>query len=207
MTRSYPLLPSGFSVVPPGKLASAVTCLEMLKPPTGVGAIDAPGLVLARFDGDDLAGYRRLFRSIGEDWLWSSRLAKSDDALRAVTHDPSVEIYVLSDGADEIGLLELDFREPGACEVIFLGVIKEAIGKGAGRFLIENAISIAWSRPIRRFWLHTCHLDHPDALAFYQSFGFKPCALWVEVFDDPRLTGVLPRTVAPHVPLLERDED
>jgi GNAT superfamily N-acetyltransferase len=206
MTRSYPLLPDGFSVVPPGKLASAVTCLEMLTRPADAGVIAAAGLSLARIDGDDLAGYRRLFRSVGEDWLWSSRIEKSDEDLRAVLQDPSVETYVLSDGADQIGLLELDFREPGACEVVFLGVIKMALGKGAGRFLIENAISIAWSRPIRRFWLHTCHLDHPDALAFYQRFGFKPCALWVEVFDDPRLTGVLPRTVAPHVPLFERDE-
>lgn len=206
MTRSYSPLALGFSVVPAGKLASAVTCLEMREAPYRAGTIDAPGLSLSRFDGSDLAGYRRLFRAVGEDWLWSSRLEMSDEALHGITHDPSVEIYVLSEGVHQIGLLELDFREPSECEIVFLGVIKEAIGKGAGRFLIESAISIAWSRPISRFWLHTCHLDHPNAPAFYQSFGFKPCALWVEVFDDPRLTGVLPRTIAPHVPLLDPNE-
>jgi GNAT superfamily N-acetyltransferase len=86
---------------------------------------------------------------------------------------------------------------------VFLGVVKEAVGKGRGRYLLEQALAIAWAHPIHRFWLHTCHLDHPSALAFYQRFGLRPCAFWVEVFDDPRITGELPRTVAPHVPLLD----
>jgi len=138
--------------------------------------------------------------------LWSSRLEISDEALRAIVQDSSVETYVLSDGDGQIGLVELDFRQPDACELVFLGLIKGAIGKGRGRYLMEQALAIVWSHPIRRFWLHTCHLDHPKALEFYQSFGFRPFAFWVEVFDDPRISGVLPRAVAPHVPILDTAE-
>lgn len=203
MSRSYPLLPSGFSVVPPGKLASAVTCLEMLEKPEAAVASNWEGLSLARFTGADLEAYRRLFRAVGEDWLWSSRIAISDETLREILENPAVETYILSDGAEQVGLIELDFREAGSCELVFLGVVKEAVGKGRGGYLLEQALAIAWSHPILRFWLHTCHLDHPSALAFYQRFGLRPCAFWVEVFDDPRITGELPRTVAPHVPLLD----
>ncbi len=203
MTRSYPLLPPGFSVVPPGKLASAVTCLEMRDKPSFAVADDTAGLAFQRLEAPDLERYRRLFRSVGEDWLWSSRLAISDEALRAITQDPLVEIYVLSNGEEQIGLFELDFRQPDVCELVFLGLIKEAIGKGGGRYLMEQALAIAWSHPIKRFWLHTCHLDHPKALAFYQRFGLRPYAFWVEILDDPRIAGVLPRTAAPHVPILD----
>jgi len=203
MKSSNPPLPDGFSPVPAGKLVSAVTCLEMRAIPANLASPPVDGRALTRLVSPDLGHYRALFRAIGEDWLWSSRLERSDDALRSLLDDPLIETYVLGEGQAQIGLLELDFRAPDDCEIVFLGVIRGAIGKGAGRFLVEQAIAVAWAHPIRRLWLHTCHLDHPDALAFYQRFGFTPTARWIEVFDDPRLTGVLARTVAPHVPLLD----
>jgi GNAT superfamily N-acetyltransferase len=100
-------------------------------------------------------------------------------------------------------LLELDFRAENECELVFFGLVREAIGRGVGRFMMDRAIALAWRRPIRRFWVHTCHFDHPAALAFYQRSGFQPYAFMVEIMDDPRLTGVLPRSAAPHVPSIE----
>ncbi len=68
---------------------------------------------------------------------------------------------------------------------------------------MAHAIALAWSRPIRRFWVHTCNFDHPSALAFYQRAGFRPYATMVEVTEDPRLLGLLPKSAAPHVPLFD----
>ena len=51
-------------------------------------------------------------------------------------------------------------------------------------------------------WLHTCSLDHPDALDFYNRSGFKPFRRQVEVYDDPRLTGLLPRDAAARMPII-----
>ncbi|MBV9333836.1 MAG: GNAT family N-acetyltransferase, partial [Candidatus Eremiobacteraeota bacterium] len=59
-----------------------------------------------------------------------------------------------------------------------------------------------WSRSIGRFWLHTCTLDHPGALAFYRRTGFTPYARKVEVFDDPRYLGLTRADAAPGVPIL-----
>ena len=67
----------------------------------------------------------------------------------------------------------------------------------------DQALARAWAKPIRRFWVHTCTFDHPAALPFYVRSGFKPYALQIEVHPDPRLTGHLPRDVAPHIALIE----
>ena len=106
-----------------------------------------------------------------------------------------------------MGLLALDFREEGACELAFFGLTAAAIGNGTGRWLMNRAIARAWSREghsaIRRFWVHTCTLDSPQALGFYIRSGFTPVKRQIEIFDDPRLTGVLPLTAAPQVPILK----
>ena len=100
--------------------------------------------------------FRDLYRRVGEEWLWFSRLQMSDAELAAIIHSPLVEVYALvQDGRDE-GLLELDFREPGQCELAFFGVTSKLIGSGAGRWLINRALELAWSRQVARVWVHTC---------------------------------------------------
>jgi len=147
--------------------------------------------------------YRELYGRIGRDWLWSSRLAMPDGELAAILEDPAVEAWVPArDGRDE-GLLELDRRAPAKVELAFFGLTPALVGGGAGRWLMDRAIELAWQPGVRRFWVHTCSLDHPGALGFYVRSGFTPYAQAVEVADDPRLTGVLPRDAAPAVPLIE----
>lgn len=196
------LLPDGYSDIPPGKIAAVVTHLEMRERPAALP--DPPGAwALRRVEAPGLDWYRDHYRRIGEEWLWSSRLAMSDVELAAIIHSPRVEVHALvHDGRDE-GLLELDFREPSQCELVFFGVTAKLIGSSAGRFLMNRALERAWSQPISRLWVHTCTLDHPNALAFYQRAGFRPFRRQVEISDDPRLDGTLPRDVARHVPIVE----
>jgi GNAT superfamily N-acetyltransferase len=196
-------LPEGYSPVPAGKVANVVTFLEMRQRPAETAGVPELPLTLVRLGPQNLDIYRRLFRDVGEDWLWVSMLEIGDDEVRDILAHPSMETYALRDGDRDIGLVELDFRVTGECEVVYFGVVKDAIGKGTGRFLMNQAIAKAWAQPIERFWLHTCTFDHPAAVGFYQRSGFKPYKLMVEVHDDPRLMGLLPKTAAPHIPLLE----
>jgi GNAT superfamily N-acetyltransferase len=46
------------------------------------------------------------------------------------------------------------------------------LGQGLGRYFLQWTIGKAWSYQPRRFWLHTCTLDHPAALPTYQKAGF-----------------------------------
>jgi len=203
MPPSEPLT-NGFSPVPPGRIATVVTYLDMTRRPlSGIPSKVQPALDLERIDGTSLNAYRACFRRVGEDWLWFSRLAMSDEELRRILDDPSVTALILRQEKRSIGLLELDFRQTGECEIAFLGLAAEAIGKGLGRALMDRALALAWAEPIRRLWVHTCGFDHPAALGFYRRCGFRPYAFAVEVLDDPRLTGLIARKRAPHVPLIE----
>ena len=197
-------LPDGYSAVPAGKIANVVTCLEMLEKPLAKPARPAEsGLTVERWQKPDLDEYRALFRAIGEEWMWFSRLVMPDDELSAILTSPDVHVYALMEGARRVGLLELDFRKAGECELAYFGLVADAIGQGAGRMLMNAAIEKAWEKPIRRFWVHTCHFDHPGAVSFYQRSGFRPYAFMVEVTDDPRLTGRMRRDAARHVPLID----
>ena len=92
---------------------------------------------------------------------------------------------------------------PAVCELSYFGLTAKVTGTGAGRWLMNRAIELAWSRPIERFWVHTCTYDHPGALSFYMRSGFRPFRREIEICDDPRLSGVLPRTASPHIPIIE----
>ena len=127
----------------------------------------------------------------------------ADAALQAVLDDAAVDIFELRAPNGGRGILELDFREAGICELAFLGVTPNLVGSGAGRMLMNRAIALAFARPVKKFWLHTCTLDHPGAIAFYERSGFTAFARQVEILPDPRLSGFLPRTAAPHVPVIE----
>jgi len=204
MIKLNPPLPLGYSPVGPARLANVVTCLEMTRrPPRGPARSFPPPYELVRIEHIDIAGYRALFRKVGENWMWFSRLIMPDDELRGILGDPRVELYVLCAGRADAGMLELDFREAGQCELAFFGLVADAIGQGLGRALMEAAIERAWAKPIERLWVHTCTFDHPSAVGFYIRSGFRPYAYQVEVQADPRLTGHLPRTAAPHIPLIE----
>jgi GNAT superfamily N-acetyltransferase len=195
-------LPDGYSDVPAGKIAAVVTHLEMRAPPACPPAAGRPW-TMRRVDQPDLAWYRDLQARVGAEWLWASRPRMSDAELAAIVHADGVEVHTLEhEGLDE-GLLELDFREPQVCEIVFFGVTSTLIGSGAGRVLMSHALRLAWGKPVGRVWLHTCSFDHPRALAFYQRAGFRPFRQQVEVIDDPRLDGTLPRDIAPHVPLID----
>lgn len=195
---------STFTDVPAGKIAAVVTYLEMReRPETKVLQSTPSGGTLRRVEEPQLEWYRDLYRRIGANLLWFSALTLTDEELSTKITRPGIEIYAFTlNGADE-GLLELDFRQPGECELGFFGVTPDAVGTGAGKFMMAHAIERAWSREIERFWLHTCTLDHPNALPFYMRAGFTAYKREIELADDPRLDGTLPRDAAAQLPIIE----
>jgi len=199
---SEPLTP-GYHALPEGHIANVVTCLEMMARPAPRAVPPLAGVSLERMTHAQRARFLALFRAIGHDLMWFSRLIMTPEKLDAILGDPLVEsLAMVRDGAD-IGLLELDFRVAGVCELSFFGLVPDQVGSGAGRWLMNEAITRAWSRPIERFWVHTCSFDHPAALAFYQRSGFRPYQVMVEVHPDPRLLGQMPRHASPHAALID----
>jgi GNAT superfamily N-acetyltransferase len=203
MSNATPSIPRGYSIVPPRHVANVATFLEMRTKPQASSLARDHDLTLERWRDADLITYRSLFKAIGENWMWYSRLVMPDHELKRIFREPRIEIYRLLDKGTVAGLLELDFSEKDECELSFFGLLPEAIGKGAGRFLMNEAIRLAWAKPIKRFWVHTCTFDHPAALSFYRRSGFIPYQVAIEIHPDPRLTGHMPREAAPQVPIIE----
>jgi GNAT superfamily N-acetyltransferase len=188
-----------------GQLAAVVTYLEMTSRPTLQDACSS-FLSLRRIETPAPDAYRELFRLVGAPWLWFSRLAMNDSQLNAIIQHPGVELYeIVGEDGEPAGMLELDFRESGECELAFVGLVPELSGKGHGRWLLSEALRLAWRDGVSRVHVHTCSLDHPAALSAYRRAGFTPFKRAVETFPDPRLTGILPSDCAPQVPLLGTD--
>jgi len=189
-----------YEAVHDNELAAVVTYLEMRERP----ALETPSstLQLRHLSDPTPDQYRALFRKVGSPWLWFSRLVMDNEKLGAIIRDPGVELFEVAAVEALVGMLELDFREPGQCELAFIGLVPELAGQGHGKWLLAEAVRRAWRDGVDRVHVHTCSLDHPAALSAYRRAGFTPYKRAVERFPDPRLLGILPRDSAPQVPLL-----
>ena len=190
-----------YEALPNADLAAVVTYLEM-RTPAEQPVISSP-LGLRRVEVPQPNHYRELFRLIGAPWLWFSRLILDEAHLAEIIQHPKVELYSVQDeDGREVGMIELDFREPHECELAFIGLVPELSGKGHGRWLLAEAVRRAWREGVERVHVHTCSRDHPAALPAYRRAGFTPYKRAVERFPDPRLLGILPKECAPQIPLL-----
>jgi GNAT superfamily N-acetyltransferase len=196
------MLENGTYPVPAGKMAVVVTYLEM-HAPAATREVTLPEGITFRQVHPTREWYRDTFGRVGShDYMWYGRLKLDDDALDAILQNPDVAFYTLSkDGTDE-ALLELDFRISGECELVYFGLTAPLIGSGAGRYLMNEAIRRAWAAPITRFHVHTCTTDSPQALDFYIRSGFTAFKREIDIDDDPRIHGTLPKDAAAKIPVI-----
>jgi GNAT superfamily N-acetyltransferase len=178
------------------RLDDTITYLEMRERPAG-RRVPAPleKLALMRAENCTVSFYRWLYAAVGEKWLWFERRLLDDDALLAEIDKPTIAIYVLYVRGVPAGFFELDTAQPNETKLCYFGLVPEFIGRRLGPYLLQAAIDEAWTRPIERFWLHTSTFDHPKALRVYQQAGFTVYARRRIAFEDPRVTGILPRTL------------
>ena len=161
----------------PKTLRTTVTFLEMHKKPLALHV--APPLrnyALLRAEKPPLHFYRYLYHMIGRDYAWVNRKRMSDAELSEIIHHELIEIYVLYAGGVPAGYFELDFRDAQNVDLVFFGLMPEFSGIGLSRFLLSQAIALAWRGETKRLQVQTCTLDHPRALPLYQRMGFEPFA-------------------------------
>ena len=106
------MLNAGYHTVPPGMIATVVTSLEMLELPSLRPEAPDPNWHLDRL-APDPTEYRRLYRAVGEDWLWFSRLLLTDAELAAIIGTADVEVYRLTDDGDGRGAARARFPGEG----------------------------------------------------------------------------------------------
>lgn len=138
-------------------------------------AIPAPrnGLAILHAQKPSVAYYRFLYNGVGRDYYWHTRGKMADADLAAVIQHPLDEVHVLHVDGMPAGFAELDRRNPEDIELVQFGLMPEFIGQGLGKYFLQWTIDKAWSYHPKRFWLHTCTLDHPVALPNYRKSGFE----------------------------------
>ena len=178
------------------RIGDTVIYLEMFeRPPIRPSPPPLGKLALMRAEECTVSFYRYLYETVGTPWVWFERRLMSDAALSAEIQKPTTEIFVLYVGGVPAGYFELNATEPRQTELCYFGLVPEFIGRRLGPFLLNAAIERAWSRPIERFWVRTCTFDHPRALPLYQRAGFVVYARRQVSFEDPRESGILPRSL------------
>ena len=146
--------------------------LEMLTHPERSVPALRVGLTVLHAQAPSVPYYRFLYNAVGKDYHWLSRRKVSDAELATVIQDPRNELHVLHVDGSPAGFAELDRRRVEEVELVQFGLTPEFIGQGLGRWFLQWIIDKVWSYEPRRFWLHTCTLDHAAALPLYKRSGF-----------------------------------
>ena len=112
------------------------------------------------------------YKQVGKKHRWIDRLIWSDEKWMTYISNRNLETYVISKYDELVGFFELLYNpELKETEISYFGLLEEYIGKGIGGFALSSAIRKAFEKKINRVWLHTCTLDHPNALKNYIARG------------------------------------
>ena len=156
-----------------------VTYLEMHRKPS-YGPAQLPGDIrLERAIDPPVWYFLSLYDAVGQDYYWLDRheqAATDHAALQAFVRSPDVVIWTALKHGWPQGFFMLDWREPGACDLAYFGLVPQAVGSGLGRPLLQTAIATGWRDGVTKMSVNTCTLDHPAALPLYQKMGFEPVA-------------------------------
>ena len=114
------------------------------------------------------------YKNIGKNHRWVDRLVWSDKQWIEYTSDKKVKTYILKKRNDLAGYFELIFhKDLNEVEIAYLGLLNEYQNQNLGSHLLSSAIKKSFSEQTKRVWVHTCSLDHKNALNNYISRGMK----------------------------------
>ena len=112
------------------------------------------------------------YKQVGKKHRWIDRLSWSDGKWINYISNKNLETYIISESEELAGFFELLYNpELKETEISYFGLLEEYIGKGIGGYALSMAIKKSFEKKIRRVWLHTCTLDHPNALKNYIARG------------------------------------
>ncbi len=114
------------------------------------------------------------YKNVGKEHCWVDRLIWDDKQWQSYTSKKEVKTYILKNQTDLAGYFELIFHENNKeVEIAYLGLLKEYQNKKLGSYLLSSAIKNSFLEKTQRVWVHTCSLDHKNALNNYISRGMK----------------------------------
>ena len=114
------------------------------------------------------------YKNIGKKHKWIDRLIWSEEQWIKYVSSKNVKTFVLKNNKDLVGFFELIIHfEEKEVEIAYFGILEEYQNKKLGSFLLSDAIKKSFKENANRVWLHTCSLDHKNALYNYLARGMK----------------------------------
>ena len=114
------------------------------------------------------------YKNVGRKHQWVDRLIWTDNQWIDYASNKNVKTYIFKKKDDLAGFFELIFHEEKKeIEIAYFGLLEEFQNKNLGSFLLSEAIKKSFLNNINRVWLHTCSLDHENALNNYIARGMK----------------------------------
>ena len=114
------------------------------------------------------------YKQVGKKYQWIDRLIWSDASWQNYISNNNLKTYILKENDELVGYFELIHNtESSNCEIAYFGILEEFFGKGYGGYLLSEAIKFGFNLNAKRVWVHTCSLDHPNAISNYRSRGMK----------------------------------
>ena len=114
------------------------------------------------------------YKNIGKKHKWIDRLIWTEEQWIKYVSNKNVKTFVLKNKKDLVGFFELIIHsEKKEVEIAYFGILEEYQNKKLGSFLLSDAIKKSFQQNVERVWLHTCSLDHKNALNNYIARGMK----------------------------------
>ena len=114
------------------------------------------------------------YKNIGKNHKWVDRLIWTEQQWIDYFSSEKVKTYVFKKNDDLVGFFELVFHlDKKEIEIAYFGILEEYQNKKLGSFLLSEAIKKSFVNNTKRVWVHTCSLDHKNALSNYISRGMK----------------------------------
>jgi len=150
--------------------------LEMTAPTAHLTRVSSdPSFCVRAIDPPNFEKNQHFYLEVGKAYSWHERRNWSQADWREYSTQQNLVTYVASAKNKEVGYFEL-FKLGSDVELIYFGLLPEAVGLGYGSAMLSQAIQNAWcllsGLEDGRLWVHTCNFDHPNALGNYQRSGF-----------------------------------
>jgi GNAT superfamily N-acetyltransferase len=114
------------------------------------------------------------YKNIGKKHKWIDRLTWTDTKWIDYVSNKNIKTYVFKFKDDLAGFFELiSHNEKKEIEIAYFGLLQEFQNKKLGSYLLSQAIQKSFNKSINRVWVHTCSLDHKNALNNYIARGMK----------------------------------
>ena len=131
-------------------------------------------LKIEKLEIDNFQINKFFYKQIGKDYSWKDRLIWTDNKWVKYVKDKNVHTYILKKNVDFVGFFELIHHESkNEIEIAYFGILSEYFDQGIGGFMLSEAIKSSFSFNVNRVWVHTCSLDHSNALKNYLARGMK----------------------------------